>query len=254
MTNNNFKIMQGAGPFYYEGDNIGILMIHGGGGGTCADLKPLAEELHSKGGFTVNVPLLPGYGTDPKDLKKVTINEWESSLNKQLSIMMDKCEKIIVGGHSMGGALTLILAAKYEFDGIFTVSTPIGIQRFLFHLVPLFKIFVRYHRINSEQFKKETNGKWIGYNKIPLNVASKMKKIINEVKKSLTYINCPVLLFQGCLDSEIKRNSIDYIFENIHSMRKKKLWLENTGHPILNCPDHKHIVFEILNFINEICP
>ena len=39
-------IIPGAGPFYFEGNNVGILLIHGGGGGTCADLKPLAEELH----------------------------------------------------------------------------------------------------------------------------------------------------------------------------------------------------------------
>jgi carboxylesterase len=253
MRKKNYKILQGAGPFYFEGNNLGILMIHGGGGGTCADLKPLAEELHSKGGYTVNVPLLPGYGTTPEDLKKATISDWKSSLDEQLSKIREKCDKIIVGGHSMGGALTLILAAKYNFDGIFTICVPIGIKRFLFHFVPLFKIFVKYHSINTEQFKKETNGKWVGYNKIPLNIASKMKKIMKEAKESLMYINCPTLIFQGCLDSEIKRNSIDYIFENINSITKKKIWLENTGHPILNCPDHNQIVSKLLNFISEIC-
>ena len=151
--------MLGAGPFYFEGNNIGILLIHGGGGGTCADLKPLAEDLHMKGGYTINIPLLPGYGTTPKDLKKTRIDYWKSAINRELSILIDKCDKVIVGGHSMGGVLTLILAANYNLDGIFTISAPIGVQRFLFHLVPLFKIFLKYHTIDSEQFKKDTNGK-----------------------------------------------------------------------------------------------
>ena len=42
------EIMEGAGPFFYEGSEIGIIMIHGGGGGTCADLKPLARRFTRK--------------------------------------------------------------------------------------------------------------------------------------------------------------------------------------------------------------
>lgn len=245
--------MLGAGPFYFEGNNIGILLIHGGGGGTCADLNPLAEDLHMKGGYTINIPLLPGYGATPKDLKNTRIDYWKSAINRELSILIDKCDKVIVGGHSMGGVLTLILAANYNLDGIFTISAPIGVQRFLFHLVPLFKIFVKYHTIDSEQFKKDTNGKWVGYDKIPLNIATKLKKLMREMKKSLSEIKCPALIFQGKLDSEIKSNSIDYIYDNITSKKKRKIWLENNDHPILDSPDHKQIVLELIKFINEFC-
>ena len=131
--------MPGAGPFYFEGNKIGILLLHGGGGGTCADLKPLAEDLFSKGGFTISIPLLPGYGTTPEDLKNTQIESWKSTLNKELGVLKEKCERIIVGGHSMGGILTLILASNYNLDAIFTISAAVGVQNFLFHIVPLFK-------------------------------------------------------------------------------------------------------------------
>ena len=250
----NQIVMPGAGPFYFEGNKVGILLIHGGGGGTCADLKPLAEDLHKKGSYTISIPLLPGFGTTPEELRKTRINDWKSTLKKELSILTDKCDKIVVGGHSMGGILTLLLAANYNLDCIFTISAPTGIQRFLFHLVPIFKIFVKYHTINSEQFKKDTDGNWVGYDKIPLNIATKMKKLMKEMKKSLTDVNCPVLLFQGRLDSEIKRDSMDYIFNNIKSKRKRKVWLENNNHPILDSPDHNQIILEVVKFINECCP
>ncbi|NVM35217.1 MAG: alpha/beta fold hydrolase [Candidatus Lokiarchaeota archaeon] len=254
MVDKNAKIMDGAGPFFFEGNKIGILILHGGGGGSCADLKRLAEDLHKKGGYTISVPLLPGFGTKPEDLKNVTIEEWKSALDEETTILMDICDKIIVGGHSMGGILTIILAANYTLDAIFTISAPIGIQTFLFHLVPLFEIFKKYHAINSEQLKKETSGKWIGYNKIPLNIAKKIKKLMKDMKKSLHMVNCPTLLFQGRLDSEIKKKSMDYIFSNIATNYKKKIWLEQNSHPILNSPDHNQIVLETFNFINDICP
>ncbi|MFX0022385.1 MAG: alpha/beta hydrolase [Candidatus Hermodarchaeota archaeon] len=253
MNFKNERTLPGAGPFYFKGNNIGILLIHGGGGGTCADLKPLAEDLHSRGDYTINIPLLPGYGTTPKDLKNIQIDNWKTALNNEFSILNEKCEKIFVGGHSMGGVLTLILAANYSIDGIFTISAPIGIQNFLFHLVPLFNVFVEYHAIDSKNFIKDTKGKWVGYDKIPLNIATKLKYLMKEMKLSLNKINCPILIFQGKLDSEIKKQSMDYIFSNIKSKKKKKIWLPNNSHPILDSPDHNQIVSELIKFINELC-
>ncbi len=254
MEQNNQKFIPGAGPFYLSGNDVGIVMVHGGGGGTSADLKVIAEDLHKMGGYTINVPLLPGFGTSPEDLRKISIKQWFFALNKEISLLREKCNKIIVGGHSMGGILTLILASNNHFDGIFTINAPYGIQHFLIHLVPFFKIFVKYYNIESEKFKKDTNGKWVGYDKIPLNIGTKMKHLLKQMKRILSKINSPALLFQGLLDSDIKKNSMDKIFNKINSKKKKKVWLENNGHPILLCPDHDQIVIELINFITELCP
>ena len=254
MKGKKLKIIPGAGPFYFEGNKIGFLIIHGGGGGTCADLKPLAEDLHGRGGYTISVPLLPGFGTTPEDLKNVHISDWESALDKELSKLMNKCDKIVVGGHSMGGVLTFILAANYKLDGIFAISTPIGIRSFLIHLVPFIKIFMKYHTIDSDQFRKDTNQKWVGYDKIPLNIVTKIKKLMKRMKTLLSEVNCPTLLFQGQLDSEIKKNSMNYIYNKINSEKKWKIWLEHNEHPILNSPDHNQIVLELVKFIKKICP
>ena len=252
MSTNDSNIMPGAGPFYYEGNKIGVLMIHGGGGGTCADLKPLAEDLHKNSDYTIHIPLLPGYGTSPEDLQAVAIKEWKIAIKHEIDQLTEKCEKIIVGGHSMGGILTLIFASKLLFDGIFTISTPIGIKRFAAKLVPFFKIFIKYYPVGKEIFEKETNGKWVGYNKIPLNIATKMKKLLKEMKDGLPKVECPALLLQGRLDSDIKTKSMDEIFNRINSKDKRKIWLENNDHPILNSPDHQQIVLELNNFISNI--
>ncbi len=253
MKSEYSKIIPGAGPFYLEGSEVGLLMIHGGGGGTCADLKPLAEDLHTLREYTINVPLLPGFGTSPEDLRYAPISAWKDALENEIQLLNDNYKKIVVGGHSMGGLLTLILASQHDFDGIFTISAPAGIQNFLFKLVPIFKLLKKYHKIDSETFRKETNGAWIGYDKIPVNMGIKVKKLMIEMKKSLNKVKCPVLLLQGRLDSAIKKQSMDYIFERINSKNKKKILLKNNDHTILNCPDHRQIVSELIDFIDEIC-
>lgn len=249
----DLKIIPGAGSFYFKGNSIGLLIIHGGGGGTCADLKLLAQDLNKARGYTIKLPLLPGYGTSPEDLRKTPISSWRFALENEVKELKEECDKIIIGGHSMGGLLSLILAANFKFDALFTINTPIEIGRFGLWLVPFVNIFMKYHSVNSIQLKKETKGKWVGYDKIPINIAMKVKKLIRETKKSLPRITSPAILFQGCLDSEIKKESLNYIFNNINTQCKKKIWLENNGHSILDCPDHKQIVLELSEFIDKIC-
>lgn len=229
-------------------------MIHGGGGGTCADLKPLAEDLHRQHNYTIHIPLLPGFGTSPADLKNTPINTLKKAIDREFNLLRKKAEKIIVGGHSLGGIFTFILASqdKYNVDGIFSISTPIGLKGIGPKLIPLIKSFITYYPVESEKYRKETNGKWVGYDVIPLNIVQKMKKLVKEMKMGLSHVKCPALLFQGRLDSVIKGESMDYIFEKINSQIKKKIWLEQNAHPILDCPNHKEIVYNLQRFINEI--
>jgi carboxylesterase len=256
--------MPGAGPFYFDGNEIGILMIHGGGGGTCADLKPLARDLHKQGGYTIHLPLLPGFGSTPEQLKETSVAEWKMALDKDLDFLKQKCEKVIVGGHSMGGILSLILASKYDFDGIFTISTPIGIKWSSSELFPvllkwfgykLFRFFrssLMYYSVGAEKLREETNNKWVGYDKMPFNIAPKARKLMKEMKMALPKVQCPALFLQGRLDSIIKKVSMDSLFNITSSKNKRKVWLENTEHPILLCPDHDQIISELLTFIRNL--
>ena len=248
-------ILPGAGPFYYEGNEIGILMFPGGGGGTCADLKPLGEDLHKEKGYTIHIPLLPGFGTTPEDLRNVRIPEWNAALTKEFNSLKTKCEIIIVGGHSLVGVFSLILATKYNLDGVFTISVPVGIRGIKgigYKLAPLIRLFLKYYPIESEGWREETKEKWVGYDRIPLNVVSKYKKLMYEMRDTLSKVKDPIILFQGRLDSDIKEKSMDYIFEKVNSKIKKKIWLEKTTHFILDCPDHNIIVSELIKFINQI--
>ena len=243
--------LSGAGPFYYEGNELGILLFHGGGGGTAADLKPLARDLHKEFGFTIKVPLLPGYGTSPTDLRKVEVSSWLDAILNEYELLKKKCTKIVIGGHSMGGILGFILASKIKVDGLISIATPIAIRGFLPKLAPIFSLFIKFHRIDSDTLRSESNNEWIGYDEIPLNIVSKINNLLKIMKNNLKQIECPVLLFQGRLDDQIAINSMEELYENIRSKIKRRVYLENNGHPILNCPDHNILVRDIISFINK---
>lgn len=116
----------------------------------------------------------------------------------------------------MGGVLTLISAGKYSFDGIFTISAPFGIRRFVAKFVPFFIIFKKYYPIYWIKLEKETNAKWVGNKKIQLNIGTKVKILLKEMKNILLKIECPALLPQGRLEPDTKLKSTDEIFKKIN--------------------------------------
>ena len=245
-------IIPGAGPFYFEGNDVGVLMFHGFGGGTCSDLKYIAEDIYDKKGYTLYLPLFPGFGTSPEDLKEAQISDWLRSMENAFGEIRDKCTILIVGGHSIGGVLPFILENSHRIEGIFAISAPIGIKGLGPYIAPFIKIFMKYHNIKSDQFKRETNGKWIGYDKIPINIVGKIKQLITQMKSNLPNIRCPVVLFQGRKDNQITKKSMDYIYQNIKSTDKQKIWLENNEHPILDSPDQNIIINELINFVERV--
>ena len=79
----------------------------------------------------------------------------------------------------------------------------------------------------------------------------KINKLLKEMRESIPKVECPALIMQGRLDSAIKPESMDNIFNGIKSANKRKIWLENNDHPLLDSPDHKKVVEEIYNFVNN---
>ncbi len=102
------NVLPGAEGFFFEGSNAGVILIHGGGGGSASDMRELGQFIFENTGYSVYAPLLPGYGTTKEELAKTQVNDWLTSLKEDFQQFKREIDKIFVVGHSMGGVLTLI--------------------------------------------------------------------------------------------------------------------------------------------------
>ena len=140
------NVRDNAGPFFNKGNQIGVLLTHGFCS-TAQEMQELSDLLYKQKGFTTFSVLLAGHGTSPADLAQTDMIDWYKSIKEGYDFLKQICDKIILIGHSMGGTLSLLLAANEDVDGIITLCTPIKVEYFmqdyLFLVADLLKYFPR---------------------------------------------------------------------------------------------------------------
>ena len=104
-------LMPGAEPWTSDGGSTGVLVIHGFTGNP-SSMRPLAEAF-AAAGFAVSLPLLPGHGTRVEDMVPTRWSDWSSAAEAAYEVLAGRCERVVVAGLSMGGTLTLWLAAHH---------------------------------------------------------------------------------------------------------------------------------------------
>ena len=93
----------------YDGPR-GVLLVHGFGD-TPQTLRYLADNLHAHG-YDVRVPLLPGHGRSVSSFDSTPHTAWLDAVRAELLAMRARVPWVALGGLSMGGALSAIVAAE----------------------------------------------------------------------------------------------------------------------------------------------
>jgi len=225
----NNGIMVGAEPFFIQKDKeIGVLLIHGFTSSP-ADFHELAEFLAGKN-ITVYVPLLPGHGTHPRDLKETKYKDWTNAVQQSLDLL--DTEKKFVLGYSMGGTLALDLASKNDLNGVISINSAMFLANRYLPFIPIVKLAETYTSKKAEDIIQFIDEKRIVYDSIPLDSITELQKLINTVQ--LQKITEPMLIFQADSDKIVSPESASYIYNNVGSKNKELIFLTNSTHSRLN--------------------
>ena len=225
----NLDIMKGAEPFFFKGNDIGVLVSHGFTG-TPQSMRYYSEALN-KAGYTVIGPLLRGHGTTPEDMAGSTASDWIQSVNEALNKLRQTCSSIFITGLSMGGTISLYMAAMYPdiFKGVITINAAVRLDSpALASLAFDPQAPATVPGIGSDI--KDPNSRELAYPVVPVASIKEAYALSSVTQDLLPNIKCPVLVITSREDHVVSTTNNRYIPDNLTASRVESLWLDNSYH------------------------
>lgn len=227
-----------AEPFFYPGNHVGCLLIHGFTG-TPYEMRELGQRLAAQG-YTVSGPALAGHATKIEDLVPLKWHDWYASVTTAYDELQKTCDVIFPIGLSLGANLALHLAAHRPVNGVVSVSAPFTLDN---PLIPWFKTFPFLFDLMPFAKKKpqdnDTQDKTVAahhpeYDSHPTRpAASYILDFLPHLHSDLGDIHAPALFLQGNKDATVPANAMQKYNERIGSIDKQMIMLDNSGHLVL---------------------
>ncbi len=218
--------MPGAEPFFFRGDSVGCLCLHGFTASP-AEIRWLGVHLGDCG-FTVYGARMAGHGTHPHDLARTRWMDWYTSALDGYHLLRSHCEKIFLVGHSMGGMLALLLAAHVFVDGLALLATPVVFRSRRMAYARYFKYVLPYtdqtdHShlpdvVRAEQARRREPviGR-VRYGLWSTAAVAELYALSNVVNSHLSDITAPLLLLYSDADQTVSLENRDLIASRVGS-------------------------------------
>ena len=246
-------VLPGAEPYSATGDARGALVLHGFTGNP-QSMRGLALVL-ADAGFTVEMPLLPGHGTDVADMVPTRWEDWSAAAEAAYLDLAARSDAVVVVGLSMGGMLAVWLAEHHpEIAGLALVNPmvappdgdTVG--------------FVQAMIDNGDELAPGVGSDIAlegsvesAYAELPLQAALSLFAAATEVESALESVTCPVLLFTSTQDHVVDPKSSALLVERAKGPVEQVV-LERSYHVATLDYDKDEIEARTVEFATGVLP
>lgn len=247
--------LQARRPFLFPGrKESGVVLVHGFTGSPY-DVRELGAALADRG-YQVAGLRLPGHGTTPADLNRVTAFDWLQAVVDAEKELRATCSRIHYVGLSLGGCLglELIRAGRIQPASLTLISTPVFQPKAFLHrwVIPL---IWRWKPFGKKYWLRPEDRQWydrVGkYTVIPLHASLEMYRLIERLRPDLRSVTTPTLIVQSESDPVVEGKSARYLEAQLGSSEKNLYWAKDTVHQILNGPKRFDTIHAICEFIDH---
>jgi carboxylesterase len=246
-------VLPGAEPYSAVGDGRGALVLHGFTGNP-QSMRGLAHAL-ADGGFTVEMPLLPGHGTDIVDMLDTRWEDWSGAAETAYTELAARSDAVVVVGLSMGGTLAVWLAQHHPEIAALAVVNPL--------LSPPDDDTMSFIEAMIEGGDEVAPG--IGsdialegavesaYPGLPLRAVRSLFAAVAEVEAGLESVTCPVLVFTSLQDHVVDPRSSELLVAQA-SGPVEQVKLERSFHVATLDHDKDEIEARTVEFVSGVLP
>jgi carboxylesterase len=219
-----------------EAGSHGVLLLHGFGD-TPQTLALLARRLR-KTGYSVLAPLLPGHGRSMESFGRSRATDWIAAAKNAYLDMRARHDTVFVTGLSMGGALSVLLAAEQkEIPALILIAPYLSMPRLLRIAAATHwlwgglagEINARSPRSIHDPIEREKN---IAYGSITGRELHELAAVVRRARKALANVRAPTLIIQSREDPRCPPEVAKFAINALGSAQKKLVWTEGAGHII----------------------
>lgn len=214
-------------PGHGDYASTGVLLSHGFTG-SVESVRPWAQFLN-RAGFTVQAPLLPGHGTDWRDLATTPWRAWFSAIEKAYFDLASRCDHVAVGGLSMGGTLALRLAALHPVSAVALVNPVMTAPKIGMHVAGMLKFIAPSTSSIADDICKPGVSEH-AYVRTPTASVAELNALLRNTRSLLPRVTAPVLLFRSRVDHVVTEKSVEVIRRSISSQSFSLRRLEKSYH------------------------
>jgi esterase/lipase len=226
-------LLPGAEPFAFpggaSGGGTGVLLLHGFTGSPFS-MRPWGEHLAAEG-FAVRAPLLPGHGTCWQDCNASTEDQWVAAASAAFDELAGECDRVVVGGLSMGGTLAVRLAELRADDvaGLVLVNPSLLTQRLDARLLPLIaRLTPSWAPIGNDI--KKAGVTELAYPKLPTRAVLGLRRLWTATRADLARVTAPLLVFRSVTDHVVEPASVRLLLAGVSSTDTAEVLLEDSYH------------------------
>jgi carboxylesterase len=249
------SVLPGAGAFYFEGSEVGCLLIHGYTG-TPQSVRPLGDFL-ARRGLTVLAPRLAGHGTSTDDFEQTGPQDWIGTANAALDQLRQSCSSVFAIGVSMGGTLALHLAETRGDDlaGVGCINAPVGelpdFEAVLSNEQVPERFPVPWHA-DPRLLAKDLSAVAVSYSEVSKQSMHGALGLFKDTGRMLGQVRVPVMLFYSRDDHIVPPITGQRLLEQLTAARDTQLieLVESAHVPTIDF-DAERIGLEWLSFIRQ---
>lgn len=236
-----------------------VLLLHG--------LTGVPNELHVLGGaiaadgYPVHIPLLPGRGTVPRDMDRLSWEDWMTAAVAAYDALAVDHDAVIVGGLSAGGTMALDLALRRPVRALLLYAAAISVTNRFAYLAPYgWRVIRRWPspRARRQNDQSGRNGRSARpdegistYDLIPIRAVAELVRGMQRVRPRLDSITAPALVLHAAGDPYVPAASGREIARRLGGPVELGI-LPGDGHALTAGPDREVVAARTRAFLARL--